>query len=304
MKNAAVETFNTTTFLERYTHPDPRLRQMVREHYGAFFIVDVQEMLRASRLPIPPVRSTGHSLIFLTDGEANMRIGFQPHRITRHQCLAVAAGQVFSYDRLEENTGYLVHFTDAFLTGLLGKAEQLLEFDFLQAWGHAAITLGDAAATAVAAMLDRMLAAFDTREPQAQPLCQAYLVAVLRELGQADAATRGGRAGKAHALSNRFKELLSRQFREVQRVQAYADLLAVSPNHLNKAVKAATGKSPSRWIDEAIVLEAKVLLYQTDLPVGEIASGLGIDDNSYFSRLFKRYAGMSPMAFRNRIDPS
>jgi AraC-like DNA-binding protein len=87
-------------------------------------------------------------------------------------------------------------------------------------------------------------------------------------------------------------------------VAEYAALLHISPNHLNKSVKAATGKSPSRWIDEAIVLEAKVLLYQSQYTIGDIATELGLEDPSYFSRLFKKYEGITPQAFRSRIEKS
>jgi AraC-like DNA-binding protein len=87
-------------------------------------------------------------------------------------------------------------------------------------------------------------------------------------------------------------------------VGEYAQALHVTPNHLNKAVKGVTGKSPSRWIDETLVLEAKVLLHQTDLSVGEVAAALGLFDASYFSRLFKKYAGVTPVAFRKKIEKS
>jgi len=81
-------------------------------------------------------------------------------------------------------------------------------------------------------------------------------------------------------------------------------MLHISPNHLNKAVKAATGKSPSVWIDEAIVLEAKVLLYQSQYAISDVAGELGLHDPSYFSRLFKKYEGITPQNFRARIEKS
>ena len=47
---------------------------------------------------------------------------------------------------------------------------------------------------------------------------------------------------------------------------------------------------------------AKYLLTENDRPVKEVAEMLGFEDAFYFSRMFKKYTGVSPQAFRNKID--
>jgi AraC-like DNA-binding protein len=105
-------------------------------------------------------------------------------------------------------------------------------------------------------------------------------------------------------IARQFQSLVHTHFKTQHRVADYAAMLHVSPNHLNKSVKAATGKSPSRWIDEAIVLEAKVLLYQSHHTISDVATEIGLQDPSYFSRLFKKYEGITPQTFRSRIEKS
>lgn len=78
-------------------------------------------------------------------------------------------------------------------------------------------------------------------------------------------------------------------------------MLSITPNHLNKCLRTITGKSPTKWIDEAIILEAKVLLSQTTLSVNEITTELGLSDPSYFSRFFRKYEGCTPLEFRKHI---
>ena len=75
-------------------------------------------------------------------------------------------------------------------------------------------------------------------------------------------------------------------------------MLNVSPNHLNKMVRRLTSKSPSQWIEEAVIKEAKMLLRNTEMPLGEIAASLGIMDQSYFSRMFRKSEGISPSQYR------
>jgi AraC family transcriptional regulator, transcriptional activator of pobA len=81
-------------------------------------------------------------------------------------------------------------------------------------------------------------------------------------------------------------------------VTEYADMLAVSPNHLNKCVKTATGKSAQDLLNEMIVLEAMVLIKQTDMQISEIAYKLSQQNHSDFSRFFKSKTGMTPKEYK------
>jgi len=45
-------------------------------------------------------------------------------------------------------------------------------------------------------------------------------------------------------------------------------------------------------------------LFQTNNSVNEIATELGIYDQSYFSRLFKKYESVTPIEYRKMIDKS
>ena len=81
----------------------------------------------------------------------------------------------------------------------------------------------------------------------------------------------------------------------------YADELNYSLSHLNDSVKITTGFPVSYWIHQQVILEAKRLLYYTDMNVREIAFSLGYEDYTYFSRLFSKVAGMSPNAFRRKF---
>ena len=80
----------------------------------------------------------------------------------------------------------------------------------------------------------------------------------------------------------------------------YARNLAVTPTHLSRVTRAATGLSASRLIEERIIREARRNLVYTNLPISTIAYELGYDDPAYFSRVFSRATGMSPRAFRTR----
>jgi AraC-like DNA-binding protein len=105
-------------------------------------------------------------------------------------------------------------------------------------------------------------------------------------------------AGSAHDLIMRLRSLVERHFTTTHAPKDYAEMLCVSQNHLNSAVKKAMGKTIGDLVHERLVLEAQRLLYHTELSVKEIAFQLNYDDPSYFTRFFRRHAGVAPHEFR------
>jgi AraC-like DNA-binding protein len=297
-----IKTFTTNEFMDRFMKPAPA-KQLVKKDYGRFFITRVQDLIKISQVPVPPARSTTHILIYLTSGVATMRIGFHPVRIHKNECLVVPAQQVFSYDKYEVNTGYIAVFDSDFLVGKIGSNELLKEFEFLNVWGNPVIKPGKRTQP-LSPTLQRVFEEYAANGLTNRYIIQSYFLAFLCELHAAYKPLSNSTSKTAVNLTNQFKELLHKNIRTKHLVTDYAHLLHVSPNHLNKTVKAITSRSVSKWIDETLIIEAKVLLFQTNNSISEIAAELGINDQSYFSRLFKKYEGVTPLEFRKMIEKS
>lgn len=101
-------------------------------------------------------------------------------------------------------------------------------------------------------------------------------------------------------LSSQFKNLLLTELRSTKSPAAYAAMLNVSESYLSEALKNTTGFPVSYWIQQEVMVEAKRLLYYSQLTVKEIAHDLGYADHSYFSRLFRKVTGTSAIAFREQ----
>ncbi|SES23772.1 helix-turn-helix domain-containing protein [Pedobacter rhizosphaerae] len=96
----------------------------------------------------------------------------------------------------------------------------------------------------------------------------------------------------------RFRILLKKHYTEHHEVSFYADSLNISTSVLTHQVKHSTFKTPKQLIDEHLLLEAKRILYWSDITSKELSWKLGFETDSYFSRFFKKYTGLTPKEFQ------
>ncbi len=104
--------------------------------------------------------------------------------------------------------------------------------------------------------------------------------------------------GKGHLLVKRFYQLVEQNIQKNYTVNQYADMLAVTPNHLTQTIRHLTGKTSSDIIKSKKVLEIKRFLVHSSMGVSEIANLMGFADQSYFTKFFKRETGVTPLAYR------
>jgi AraC-like DNA-binding protein len=101
---------------------------------------------------------------------------------------------------------------------------------------------------------------------------------------------------------SQFLESVFNSERIAGTVASYASETGISENYLSRLVKKTTGRSVGAWIDIVRIQRAKRLLAETREPVIDIAAAVGIEDQSYFSRLFKKETGLTPSAFRKKMQ--
>ena len=96
--------------------------------------------------------------------------------------------------------------------------------------------------------------------------------------------------------------VIDRRLGEPLSLRDVARELGITPGHLTTVVRRRTGRTVQEWIIERRMAEARSLLSDTELPVGEIARRIGMPDPGYFSRLFRRTHGTSPREWRGRSN--
>jgi len=100
----------------------------------------------------------------------------------------------------------------------------------------------------------------------------------------------------------RAMSYIRRHFSEKVSLEDVAYEVSLSPTYFSRLFKEEAGQSFKVYLNDLRVGEAKNLLRETDLALIEIASRVGFEDQSYFSRVFRNVVGISPGRFRRTSD--
>ena len=106
---------------------------------------------------------------------------------------------------------------------------------------------------------------------------------------------------RAEQIAHRYMYLIEKHFLRFKKVSDYAPLLDITPKHLTETVGKTLGKSALWCIHSRILQEALYLLEHTPLSINQIATYLGFNTPSDFSRFFTHYYHISPKTYRLHI---
>jgi AraC-like DNA-binding protein len=195
--------------------------------------------------------------------------------------------------------GVTVSFTQSFFDDDAPPPSRLLELPYFfpdeaQSW----LRLRPAETPEIATLFASLLEEHDHALPDAAEVLRATLRLVLLRLARLYLrASPQRKPTRAMTIVRQFHRELETHFRQETEIGAYAARLGVTRNHLNDVVQEQTGQSAGELIRRRRLLDAKRMLYHSEMSVSEIGYALGFEDPSYFSRFFRRYEGVTPTVF-------
>jgi AraC family L-rhamnose operon transcriptional activator RhaR len=124
------------------------------------------------------------------------------------------------------------------------------------------------------------------------------------QLGQAVAPTHPAQRedlDSTHPAVGRVMRLLETDLSRQWTLLELANGLHLTPRHLVRLFKTATGLPPMAYLAQLRAEHAAVLLLHSDEPMTAIGRDVGWPDQNYFARRFKAHYGMSPTTYRKRF---
>ena len=127
-------------------------------------------------------------------------------------------------------------------------------------------------------------------------VCAGKAMELLSRIGRS--AADGGQGP-----DSRMEDVLAffhQNFQEEIQVRECARRFNMSESWLIRCFRQRTGMTPQRYLTDIRLNQAKELLAASSLNIGEIAAVVGYENALYFSRIFRKYVGVSPREYRER----
>lgn len=262
----------------------------------------LSDYLEAHQNLVFPHRHSFYHLVYFTEGAGSHTIDFLHFPVKPEQIYFMAPGQVHSWDFKGKMEGYVVNFSGTFFQSFLLRPDFLESFPFLNGvTSDSVINLNREFASTVGHIFENLITQSELAGSRQEDMIRVLLLQIFITIEQSHLGPSSeARKVNQNATIRNFYKLIERNFLEMRQPGVYADLLNVTPNHLNALVKEHLGKQAGEVIRERVLLEAKRLLVNRELTVAEIAYKLNFNDNSYFTRFFKKYGGVTPEVFREK----
>ncbi len=137
--------------------------------------------------------------------------------------------------------------------------------------------------------------------PYRRETVQHFIISLLYNLKYTYEQTRTTtplRLSRREEIFRRFIALVNEHSKQERSVNFYADKLCLTPHYLSTIIREASGQTVMQWINQSVVIEAKVLLKHSDLLIFQISDELNFPNPSFFSKFFKRMTGMTPAEYQ------
>ncbi|MCW3118088.1 MAG: transcriptional regulator, AraC family [Chitinophagaceae bacterium] len=267
------------------------------------FHVFRSEELNKEKRTSKPVRFDHFIVILATEGSSHIRLNLTDHFIQKNSLLIISPNVIHEFVG-ETNSAFIgVGFIPEFFSHLGLNMKQADTFTFFSSQNdpYFSLTNQEAATLSQIMLLLYEKDHIETDHPFKEEMLHHAFGLFIFELAAIARKYRGDnnfKLTRKEDIMLSFLKVLPIHFKEERSVQFYANLLFITPKHLTKTVKELTHKTCGEWIDDMVIMEAKVLLNDAALSVANVAGQLHFSDQFFFSKFFKRYTGLTPTEFR------
>jgi AraC-like DNA-binding protein len=273
----------------------------------SFYISSYADDEREALERVAPHRHTYHEIILVFKGKGSHTIDFVDYEFTGPCLFLIHPQNIHTIRKDCPTEGGVIKFNSSIFAADDSESNFIVKyavFDDIDVLP--VINLTESQSENIQQIFRQLYLEYEKNGAYALPLLGLYLKIFLLKIYEIKKAHIPSEYFNDHDYKRFkvFQQELETNFNKHHEVGYYAAQLFISPKTLFNLVQKFTGKSPAQVITDRILLEAKRLIYHSDLTVKQIAEKLGFADSAYFNRYFKKVMKVSPGAYRRTVSDS
>ena len=246
-------------------------------------------------------RTSFYGIVLIHNGIGTMSVNEQTQEYTTGLLAFTSPGKIVSWERKEKTEGYMLFFKPEFLAFSAFKSVTQ-EFPFFKPNANSLFLIGEEVKNYLY-LFNNLELEYKNKGSFSIEIIRNYLQLLLslfkRLYNQLEISPLRNNSRKKQ-ITDAFELSVRKNLPQRKLLSQYADDLLISEKHLIAIIKETTGKTPAEYIQEIFLLESKTLLTHTPYSIAEIAYRLNFEDPSYFSKVFKKHFGITPLSYKSQ----
>ncbi|GGB01335.1 helix-turn-helix domain-containing protein [Puia dinghuensis] len=267
-----------------------------------------EHLTQHSHIILAPHRHTFYLCVLFTCGKGVHEIDFHKYDIRPGSVFLLFPGQVHNWRVSDDTDGYILFHKKEFynMNFIHEKVEHFPFFNCIQ--NAPLLRLKPQQVDTIEPVFKEIVEEYRSQELMRMQKIGSLLNVLYIDLSRMyiPSDLRATKIETQLAHVRRLEKLIDDHFRETKSPAKYAEMMFMSEKNLNRVCKSCLAKTVSEVISDKIMVEAKRMLIYSELTVAQVATELGYLDNSYFTRMFKRKTGLTPLEFqktyRNNLE--
>lgn len=281
--------------VERLLEQD--IPQLVGYHKDIVIVNNFSDM----RLFTHPVRLRATTVLVCLKGVIDCNVNLRNYLVTENHMLVNLSGDIIRINKAEDIAGYAIILSEEFL--------QQIQLDF-RFRAQSYINLRDIGPISVPTdelmylkpyyiLLKKNMEDGNPEIIKGLAIALSHtIISLMGKYQQRPTAEIERGETRAQQLFDKFMKLLGAYHTKERSLKFYAEKMFLTPKYVSGMIKSYSGKGALEWINEYVVLEAKMMLRYTEMTVQEVAYALNFPTQSAFGKYFKQQVGVGPKRYR------
>jgi AraC family transcriptional activator of pobA len=252
-----------------------------------------------------PYRAESYAIAFIKEGSVRVNAGLSSWDVVAPSIITLGSSVIRYFTKISDLLKMdVIFFKDTFLMERYADLFFLFKYDFFKQNDHIVLPLHGANYLKINNIFELIKLTHSAGNYHEAELIRTYIFALIFEIDGCHLQHRTQMPSPTHsdALFAKFRQLLTSNYMHEHQLAFYAGHLNLTPKSLSAAIKKQSGKSAGKWIDDTVILEAKVLLQNKTITISQVSGMLNFSDQSVFGKFFRAGTGITPVEYRKKFN--